>query len=157
MSAREWTVRIKAPVPWLNVNQRRDRRAQAGDVKQWRRAGFTFSRAAMVPRIELADVIATVRFPDDHVRRDAPNVYPSIKAAVDGALVDAGVVADDSDSYVTALHIVPGEPIPARPAASARRTTAGTRWPAPTWSTPSATGSARWCTTSHFRAKTSNR
>lgn len=119
MSAREWTVRIKAPVPWLNVNQRRDRRAQAGDVKQWRRAGFTFSRAAMVPRIELADVTAVVRFPDDHVRRDAPNVYPSIKAAVDGALVDAGVVADDSDSYVTALHIVPGEPIPARPYAPA--------------------------------------
>lgn len=115
MTAREWTVRIKAPVPWLNVNQRKDRRAQAGDVRQWRRAGWTFSRAAMVPRIDLAEVTAIVRFPDDHVRRDAPNVYPSIKAAVDGALVDAGVVADDNDSYVTALHILPGEPIPARP------------------------------------------
>lgn len=115
MTAREWTLRIKAPVPWLNVNQRRDRRAQAGDVKEWRKAGRQFCQHAKVPRLSRAAVTAVVRFPDDRVRRDAPNVYPSIKAAVDGALVDAGVVADDNDSYVTALHILPGDPIPVRP------------------------------------------
>lgn len=116
MNARQWTLRIKAPVPWLNVNQRKDRRAQAGDVKQWRTAGQTFCKSARVPRgLGRVNVTAVVRFPDDRVRRDAPNVYPAIKAAVDGALVDAGVVADDNDSYVTALHILPGDPIPARP------------------------------------------
>jgi crossover junction endodeoxyribonuclease RusA len=114
MTGRQWTLRIKAPVPWLNVNQRRDRRAQAGDVKEWRKAGRTFCQQARVPRLAQAELTAVVRFPDDRVRRDAPNVYPSIKAAVDG-VVDAGVVADDNDSYITALHILPGDPIPARP------------------------------------------
>lgn len=112
---RTWTVTITAPVGWLNSNDRKDRRAQAPDVKQWRQAAATYCRAAKVPRLAKVEVTAEVRFPTDRPRGDAPNVYPSIKAAIDGALVDAGVVADDNDSYVAALTIRPGERIPAKP------------------------------------------
>lgn len=112
---RTWTVTITAPVRWLNSNDRIDRRRQAPDIKQWRQAAAAYCRAAKVPRLGKVAVTAEVRFPTDRPRGDAPNVYPSIKAAIDGALVDAGVVADDNDSYVASLLIKPGEPIPAKP------------------------------------------
>lgn len=49
--------------------------------------------------------------PGDNRRRDAPNLHPTAKPAVDG-LVDAGLVADDTPEYVTevmpAIHPGPG-------------------------------------------------
>lgn len=54
-------------------------------------------------------ITARFRWPTHH-RRDSSNYLPTVKAAVD-ALVDAGVLADDSDRFVTAVTIagdVPG-------------------------------------------------
>lgn len=49
--------------------------------------------------------------PGDTRRRDAPNLTATSKPAIDG-LVDAGLVKDDADSYVTeimpAIHPEPG-------------------------------------------------
>lgn len=115
MTGRSWTLRITAPAGWLSKNQRKHRVVQATDVKAWREAGWAHCKAARVPPLNEVEVTAVVRFRDDHKRRDAPNVMLAILSALDGVLLDAGVVADDNDSYVRALHILPGEPIPARP------------------------------------------
>jgi hypothetical protein len=109
-----WTLRIPAPTGWLSKNQRRHRLVQAEDVKLWRQAGQAWALKGRVPRMGRVHITAVVRFPADRRRRDAPNVYLSVAAVVDG-LQDAGVLADDNDSYVTGLHIVPGEPVPVRP------------------------------------------
>lgn len=114
MSGREWTLRITAPTGWLSKNERRHWAPKAADIKRWRDAGRVHAIKEKVPLLARVDLTAVVRFPDDRKRRDAPNVYVAVAAVVDG-LKDAGVVVDDNDSYVTALHIVPGEPIRARP------------------------------------------
>ena len=44
----------------------------------------------------------------DKKRRDAANLYPTCKAAIDG-FIDAGVLLDDSDRYMKALTIKAGE------------------------------------------------
>lgn len=44
----------------------------------------------------------------DRRRRDAHNLQPTIKAAIDG-IVDAGLLADDSDQHIKALTITATE------------------------------------------------
>ena len=107
MSSRSWTVVILAPDRWLNSNQRRDRRRDAPTVKTWRDAANVYARAQKLPRLGRVAITATLHFPDRR-RRDCPNYYPTIKAAIDG-LVDADVLDDDADGYVTELTIRPGE------------------------------------------------
>jgi crossover junction endodeoxyribonuclease RusA len=52
--------------------------------------------------------IRAIYYAPDNRRRDVSNLFPSVKAAVDG-LVDAGVIKDDNDKYVVALEMVRGE------------------------------------------------
>jgi Holliday junction resolvase RusA-like endonuclease len=46
-------------------------------------------------------IIVSVSWPDRR-RRDVPNVWPTVKACVDGC-VDAEVIADDDDSHVESM------------------------------------------------------
>lgn len=109
MSARSWTVTIPAPAPWLNANSRTDRRRLASTVKAWRDAAHVAARAARLPKLAQAAITAELRFTDKR-RRDTPNYYPTIKAAIDG-LVDGEVFDDDADGHVTELTIRPGLPM----------------------------------------------
>jgi crossover junction endodeoxyribonuclease RusA len=45
------------------------------------------------------DVLVTVSWPDRR-RRDAPNLWPTVKALIDGGLTDSGVLSDDNDQVV---------------------------------------------------------
>jgi len=51
-----------------------------------------------IPRIDRAHILAVYQPPDNR-RRDPANLYPSVKAVVDG-IVDAGVLDDDSAAYL---------------------------------------------------------
>ena len=55
-------------------------------------------------------IVCIFRAPDNR-RRDTANLYPSYKACLDG-IVDAGVIQDDNDKYVTRLTLMRGENLP---------------------------------------------
>lgn len=130
-SARQWRWEMPAPAPWLSSNEQRSGSKhwtdQADAITEWRKAGNTHAIAAGLrsSRVQLdrVEVTAVVRFPDDGTLRDSPNMYPSIKAVIDGALVDTGVLPDDNDRHVAGLTIRPGPPIPVRPYNAAGRLT----------------------------------
>lgn len=85
-------------VQWLNANSRADRRALMHVVAEWRRRGAEAARAAGVPHLEAARVVAVVH-KTRRGRWDPSNLAPTAKAIIDG-LVDAGVLDDDSTAYV---------------------------------------------------------
>lgn len=92
-----WQLVIPAPAPWLNANQRRDRRRQAVDVRAWRQAAGWRAKQAKLPRgLARVHILAELHMTDRR-RRDPHNYYPTIKAVVDG-LVDHGLIADDDAS-----------------------------------------------------------
>ncbi len=98
-------------LPPLNANQRLHWRAQrplvrlVRDTVEWR------ARAANIPACQRITVGLHYQ-PGDNRRRDASNLMPTQKPAVD-ALVRAGIVPDDTAEYVTELmptiHNGPGE------------------------------------------------
>lgn len=95
---RSWTVTIPAPAIWLNANQRTDLRRQTPDRRAWRDAGRVYALQAKLPKLQRAHLLAELRFADAR-RRDVHNLYPTIKALVDG-LIDYGLLPDDSHEYL---------------------------------------------------------
>lgn len=88
-------------MPYPSLNNRRDKRWDAGQLRAWRHNAALVAREAKVPTLHLP----TVRLhfhPGDRRRRDAVNLALVHKACVDG-LVDAGVLEDDDPEHVTEL------------------------------------------------------
>lgn len=110
MSARPWTLVIPAPTDWINANRRIHYQQKARLTAAWRAAAALYAQSAGGPSFERCTVTATPR-PIGSRRRDAANLYPTIKACIDG-LTDAGVFADDNDKVIAALTINPCDPIP---------------------------------------------
>lgn len=93
-----WSLPVDSPGAWLNSN---DRGAWTGThrlVRQWRFSAAWAARRARVPRIDVAYILAELRFADRR-RRDPLNWAPTVKACVDG-LVDAYVLEDDNADRV---------------------------------------------------------
>lgn len=101
MSARTWTIRLPWTAPPASANDRDHWRVKAKKV-----ADIRETACRLVPEdapYRAAHVrVGLVYVPRDARRRDPDNlVVPLFKALVDGALVDAGVVLDDTPEYVT--------------------------------------------------------
>jgi len=96
---RSWQLTIPAPAIWLNANQRTDLRRQTPDRRAWRDAGRVYAMQAKLPKLQRAHILAELCFADAR-RRDVHNLYPTIKALVDG-LIDFGLLPDDDH-----LHLV---------------------------------------------------
>lgn len=96
------TVVIPLPFgkPLLTMNQRRHHFAVARDVKVLRQAAAFLMRKHHVPRNQSHVVVSLHYTPRDNRRRDADNLVPTLKALCDG-IVDAGIVADDTPTYMT--------------------------------------------------------
>jgi crossover junction endodeoxyribonuclease RusA len=96
--------RINLPwtLPPLTANQRMHWRAKARVTKDVRQVASLLGRKA--PRTEMLVVTLHYR-PRDRRRRDRHNLWPTVKALVDG-LVDAGIVPDDD-----AEHLSTPEPV----------------------------------------------
>lgn len=110
MSTLAWAVVIPAPEKWLNANDRTDLRRSTPIRRAWRDAANVYARAARVPKLGRAHILAELRFRDSR-RRDAHNYYPTIKAVVDG-LVDYGLLDDDSTEYLLGPDLRIGKPLP---------------------------------------------
>ncbi|MBB6172253.1 crossover junction endodeoxyribonuclease RusA [Nocardiopsis mwathae] len=106
-----WEIELPAGLPLLNSNQRLHHHPRARATRRLRHEAMIASLAARVPYLGEAFVLGYVH-PAANRRFDSANFYPSFKAAVDGALVDAGVVPDDDHLHVSGPHMYPAHKIP---------------------------------------------
>lgn len=108
----EFTLWVPAPAAFLNLNDRMHHHPKARLVKAWRAAAKDAAEAAGLPRgfgrvhVGIDVVKVTSRAYDVH------NLMPTAKACIDG-LVDFGLVADDSNDYLTGPDMRPGGTGPA--------------------------------------------
>lgn len=101
---------IPAPCDWINANQRLHWAEKARRTKAWRTAAHYIAGA--VPRRQRifttpVHIVCTVH-KTRNGRFDVSNLAPTSKALVDG-LVDAGVIPDDSNQWVTGPDMRAGE------------------------------------------------
>lgn len=106
---RALTLTIPAPCEWINSNQRPNRYDNARRVKAWRHAAHYAAKVDYhwAPFEGPVHITATVH-KTRNGRWDAGNLYPTAKAIVDG-LVDAGVVPDDDNAWVTGPDMRAGD------------------------------------------------
>jgi crossover junction endodeoxyribonuclease RusA len=106
-----WTLQYPAR-PWLLNEERAGGKRGVGGhhgraalTREWRDA---FSMRALQQKIPALETVTVEVIPlcRDRRRSDVGNVYPAAKAAIDG-LVDAGVIPDDSDTYLQGLTFRP--------------------------------------------------
>ena len=105
------TIDIPAPCDFLNSNQRIHRMAQAKLTKTWRAAAAN-AAADIAPLNPPVHITAHIWKPRGG-RYDPNNLWPTIKAAVDG-LVDAGLLTDDDHTRVIGPDMRHGGKGPAR-------------------------------------------
>jgi len=104
------TLRIPAPDKFLNSNQRLHWAAKGKLVKSWRDAGLVHARRVRLPKgLERVHIRAEIHKTSTR-KYDASNYQPTIKALVDGIVVDYGLCADDDNAHVEGPDIRPGEP-----------------------------------------------
>ena len=108
---RTWTLELPPGTALLNANQRLHWAERGKRVRVIRNAAWVLARQQKIPQIDKATVLVTYRPQPSTRRRDAGNLAPSAKAAIDG-LTDAGVWPDDNSEHVLSETYVIGEMIP---------------------------------------------
>jgi hypothetical protein len=106
-----WELEYRAR-PWLLNEERAGGRRGAGGqygrarlTREWREAFANLCLEIQVPPLEWFTVEA-IPICRDRRRPDVGNIFPAVKAAIDG-LVDAGVAPDDTDAFLHALTFRP--------------------------------------------------
>lgn len=98
--SRSWRILLPFSKP-MSLNHRQHWRVKAKVTAEIREAAALVIRQARVP--ELVHLRAWVEYaPRDKRRRDPINLVPTLKACED-ALVDCGVVPDDTPDYVESV------------------------------------------------------
>lgn len=94
------------PGELLNINSMRVHHHRAAAmVKPWRTLGWALAKEQhLQPLQPPVEVWARFRFPTNH-RRDTGNLYPTVKALIDG-IVSAGVLEDDCDGLLRGPWLV---------------------------------------------------
>jgi Holliday junction resolvase RusA-like endonuclease len=92
------------PGKLLNVNSQRGQSRYFGRlVEPWRQLGRHRALQLDVKALVPVSIWAYFRFTNNR-RRDTGNLYPTVKALVDG-FVDAGLLPDDCDGIVDGPHL----------------------------------------------------
>lgn len=123
---RTWTITIAAPCEWLTANFRGHHMARARLTAQWRRAACVAANIAMLPTdLERVRIDAVAHFRGRAPVREASNLHPTLKAAVDGlgpqrrtksgVAPGHGLIADDDDKHLDGPHITIGDKLPPHP------------------------------------------
>lgn len=107
--SREWVLDFPRPDEWITANERTHWAVKAAKVRTWRGAAAVHARAARIPLLGRAHVLAEVCM-NSNRRRDPLNWAPTVKAAVDG-LTDAGCWLDDDASHVVGPDLRIGPPV----------------------------------------------
>lgn len=105
------TLTIPAPCEPLNSNQRLHHHVKAKRTAAWRARAHVAAIQAGKPRLDRAHIRVTVHSTTNR-RRDVLNLAPTVKACIDGLVQDAGVLPDDSDTYVIGPDLRPGDKRP---------------------------------------------
>ena len=96
-----YQIEFSFPRPPLNHNQRLHWAVEARIVATVRREAAWLAKSARIPTFERITV--QLHYAPGHRRKiDPPNLTATSKPCIDG-IVDAGIVIDDSDEYVTEL------------------------------------------------------
>ena len=105
-------LRIELPpcLPLLNANDRLHYRERSKRTEKLRSEAYKAAKEQPFLPFTRVRIRCIFRAPDKR-RRDVANLYPSFKACIDG-LVDAGVLPDDNDRYITELCLVRGQDAP---------------------------------------------
>lgn len=96
----------------INSNDRNDKYVQAKMIKRIRRLAYWETLQHMDRKQEPfsssnpCEVSVTVYKPTNR-RLDTPNLYPTVKAIIDG-MTEAGVWVDDDDDVIRAITFRPG-------------------------------------------------
>lgn len=98
----QWRIRFEYEKPPLTANQRLHWARKAALTRDVRAAAGMLARQAKIPTLDRCEVWLTW-YVTDRRRRDADNVFPTMKAMCDG-LVDAGVVEDDEPRFMVKHH-----------------------------------------------------
>lgn len=100
--ARTWELKLTVENgrKWLSLNDRDHFRARAVKVKAWRTYAEQAARAAGVPTLARATITGHI-YKNRAGRYDPHNLFPTLKACIDG-IVDAGVLADDDHTHLRA-------------------------------------------------------
>ncbi len=105
-----FALKVAAPALFLSANNRLHHHARARLTRQWRDAGFIAAVQARLPKgLDHVHITAVVHPAKGGRLGEASNVFPSIKAAIDGVVGDYGLCPDDSDRHVTGPDIRRGE------------------------------------------------
>ena len=99
-----YLVELPVGMQLINANDRDHWRKSAGKTATIR--SVARGQAKGIPRLGKVK-IKVIYYAPDNRRRDTTNLFPSVKAAVDG-IVDAGVLKDDSDKFVIGYEILRG-------------------------------------------------
>jgi crossover junction endodeoxyribonuclease RusA len=84
---------------YMNANDRPHKAVKWRQTREWRDHAEECARRSGVPPLTgVVRIVATVHI-NDRRRREVSNLFPTMKAAIDG-FVSAGVLADDSDAHV---------------------------------------------------------
>lgn len=105
---RTWTIALPPGIELLNANQRLHWAERGRRVKGIRRAAWALAREQKIPQLDKATVLVEYRPPMASRRRDAANLAPSAKAAIDGC-TDAKVWLDDDSQHVLSETYVIGD------------------------------------------------
>ena len=98
--SRSWTVEIPHPDAPLTPNRRRHWRVYQRAVKDVRARAWEEFILANIPRIGHAHLELRVT-PPDRRRRDSDNWVPYLLKPIKDAVVDAGILPDDTPEHCT--------------------------------------------------------
>jgi hypothetical protein len=94
-----YSIRLPPGTKLLTSNQRYHWRTRAKVTKDIRVLSREIARREGIPALGKIRVRGIFYYHDNR-RRDPGNWYPSLKAMIDGAAVDAGVIIDDDDKHL---------------------------------------------------------
>ena len=99
---REWslTLTVEGERKWMNLNDRTHYRPKAIMTQRWRVAAHNAATAANIPTLPRATITGYI-YKNRAGRYDPHNLFPTLKAVIDG-IVDAGVLEDDDHTHLRA-------------------------------------------------------
>lgn len=109
MGSKVYTISLPPATELISANGREHWTQRAKVTKHLRELAEHDANVKRIPELSKVKIRA-IYFPPDNRRRDMSNLFPSVKAAVDG-IVDAGVLLDDNDKFVLSLELTRGKGI----------------------------------------------
>lgn len=92
------TFTVEAPADWINSNSRSHRMVVQKLTRLWREAGCAAASNGWEPYTGKVHIVAHIWKPRAG-RYDPNNLWPTVKAVVDG-VVESGLLADDDHVHV---------------------------------------------------------